>query len=147
MDGRPRLCRWRLRAHRRVVAARVRADRVARRHGRRLCRHPPACILLGSIAGVFVDRWDRTDDDRRRSPRALLLLPLLVVRSPDQLWLLYLVRAATGTVSLAFDPAESALLPKLVGEERLVSANALNALNNNLGWSVRLGGGATPPAV
>jgi MFS family permease len=91
-------------------------------------------ILLGSVAGVFVDRWDR-----RRTMiaadllRALLLLPLLAVRSPDLLWLLYLVRAATGTVGLAFDPAESALLPKLVGEERLVSANALNALNDNLG--------------
>jgi hypothetical protein len=34
---------------------------------------------------------------------------------------------------LIFDPAESALLPRLVGEERLVTANALNALNNNLG--------------
>jgi MFS family permease len=91
-------------------------------------------ILLGSVAGVFVDRWDRKRTMIAADLlRALLLLPLLAVRSPDLLWLLYLVRAATGTVSLAFDPAESALLPKLVGEERLVSANALNALNDNLG--------------
>ena len=91
-------------------------------------------ILLGSIAGVFVDRWDR-----KRTMvvadllRAALLLPLLAVGSPDLLWLLYLVRAATGVVGLIFDPAESALLPRLVGEERLVTANALNALNNNIG--------------
>ena len=91
-------------------------------------------VLLGSIAGVFVDRWDR----KRLMVaadllRAALLLPLLAVGSPDLLWLLYLVRAATGVVGLIFDPAESALLPRLVGEERLVTANALNALNNNIG--------------
>jgi Major Facilitator Superfamily len=91
-------------------------------------------VLLGSIAGVFADRWDR-----KRTMvvadllRAALLLPLLAVESPDLLWLLYLVRAATGVVGLIFDPAESALLPRLVGEERLVTANALNALNNNIG--------------
>jgi predicted MFS family arabinose efflux permease len=91
-------------------------------------------VLLGSIAGLFVDRWDR-----KRTmvvadlARAALLLPLLAVVSSELLWLLYGVRAATGIVGLFFDPAESALLPKLVGEEQLVTANALNALNDNLG--------------
>ena len=91
-------------------------------------------VLLGSIAGVFVDRWDRKRTMIAADLlRAALLLPLLVVTSADLLWLLYLVRAASGTVSLLFSPAESAYLPKLVGEERLVTANALNALNDNLG--------------
>ena len=91
-------------------------------------------VLLGSLAGVFVDRWDRKRTMVAADlARAALLLPLLAVGSADLLWLLYLVRAVTGTVGLLFEPAESALLPRLVGEERLVSANALNALNNNLG--------------
>jgi MFS family permease len=91
-------------------------------------------ILLGSLAGVFVDRWDRKRTMIAADLlRALLLLPLLVVVSAELLWLLYLVRAAVGTLGLLFDPAEAALLPRLVGEERLVTANALNALNNNLG--------------
>ncbi|MBW3633715.1 MAG: MFS transporter, partial [Chloroflexi bacterium] len=91
-------------------------------------------VLLGSIAGVFVDRWDRKQTMVAADlARAALLLPLLAVESADLLWLLYLVRAVTGTIGLLFEPAESALLPRLVGEERLVSANALNALNNNLG--------------
>jgi MFS family permease len=91
-------------------------------------------VLLGSVAGVFVDRWDRKRTMVAADLlRAALLLPLLAVGSPDQLWLLYLVRAATGIGGLIFDPAESALLPRLVGEERLVTANALNALNNNIG--------------
>ena len=91
-------------------------------------------VLLGSVAGVFVDRWDR-----KRTMvavdllRAAALLPLLLVGSPDLLWLLYLVRTVTGSLGLLFEPAEAALLPKLVGEDRLVTANALNALNNNLG--------------
>lgn len=91
-------------------------------------------ILLGSLAGVFVDRWDR-----KRAMiaadllRAALLLPLLLVVSSDLLWLLYLVRAMTGMLGLVFGPAESAMLPRLVGEDRLVTANALNSLNDNLG--------------
>jgi MFS family permease len=91
-------------------------------------------ILLSSVAGVFVDRWDR-----KRTMvvtdllRAIALLPLLAVVSADLLWLLYLVRLTTGTLVLFFNPAESALLPRLVGEEQLVTANALNTLNNNLG--------------
>lgn len=90
--------------------------------------------LLGSVAGVFVDRWDRKRTMVAADIlRAILLLPLLLVDSAALLWVLYASRAATGTVGLFFDPAENALLPRLVGEDRLVSANALNALNNNLG--------------
>ncbi len=91
-------------------------------------------VLLGSVAGVFVDRWDRKRTMVAADLlRAALVLPLLLVVSSDLLWLLYLVRAMTGTLGLFFQPAEAALLPRLVGEERLVSANALNALNDNLG--------------
>src|SRR5262245_54829092 len=69
-------------------------------------------VLLGSIAGVFVDRWDRKRTMIAADLlRAALLLPLLAVTSPDILWLLYLVRAATGTIGLFFGPAESAFLP------------------------------------
>ena len=94
-------------------------------------------VLLGSVAGVFVDRWDRKRTMVATDLlRAALLLPLLAAGSADLLWLVFLVRAALGTVRLFFDPAESALLPRLVGEERLVAANALNALNNNVGMLV-----------
>jgi MFS family permease len=91
-------------------------------------------ILLGSVAGVFVDRWDRKRTMVAADLlRAALLLPLLAVGSVDLLWLLYAVRAAVGTTGLFFNPAENALLPRLVGDEHLVAANALNSLNNNLG--------------
>lgn len=90
-------------------------------------------LLLGSVAGVFVDRWDR-----QRTMviinllRAVGLLPLLLVRSTDLLWLVYMVAFVQSVLSQFFDPAENALLPNLVGEENLLPANSLNALNNNL---------------
>lgn len=90
-------------------------------------------LLLGSVAGVFVDRWDR---QRTMVILNLLhavgLLPLLLVRSTDLLWLVYMVAFAQSVLTQFFDPAENALLPNLVGEENLFSANSLNALNNNL---------------
>jgi MFS family permease len=89
-------------------------------------------VLVGSIVGVFVDRWDRKRVMIVADlARAVVLLALLA--APDNLWLIYSVAATQGAIGLFFGPAENALLPTLVGEERLVPANALNALNNNLG--------------
>ncbi|MDQ3856772.1 MAG: MFS transporter, partial [Chloroflexota bacterium] len=90
-------------------------------------------MLFGSMAGVFVDRWDR----KRimvitNLAQALVTSLLLLVRSPEWLWVAYAVLFAQTTLSTFFEPAESALLPSLVEEEQLVPANALNALNNNI---------------
>ncbi len=94
-------------------------------------------VLFGSIAGVFVDRWDRKRTMVAADLlRALLLLPLLLAGSPDWLWLIFAVRAAMSGGNIFFTPAENALLPHLVGEKHLVAANALNALNNMLGLLV-----------
>lgn len=89
--------------------------------------------LLGSVAGVFADRWDR-----RRTMIACNLargafLPLiLLARTDGLLWLVYAVAVVEAALGAFFGPAENALLPTLVGEEKLIPANALNALNNNL---------------
>jgi MFS family permease len=97
-------------------------------------------ILLGSVAGVFVDRWDR-----KRTmviadlSRAVLLLLLLFVRSSEWIWIVYVVAFIQAIISQFFGPAENALLPQLVDKSQLVAANSLNALNNNL---ARLGGPA-----
>src|SRR5205814_5063845 len=63
---------------------------------------------------------------------ALGLLPLLLVRSAEWVWIVYLVGFVESCVDQFFNPAESAMLPQLVGEEHLTAANALNALNRNL---------------
>jgi predicted MFS family arabinose efflux permease len=90
-------------------------------------------LLVGSVAGVFVDRWDR-----RRTMvivtllQALLTPVLLLGLRDDWLGIVYLVTFVEGALLAFFTPAENALLPRLVGDERLITANALNALNDNL---------------
>lgn len=92
-------------------------------------------VLFSSLAGVFVDRWDR-----QRTMvvvdaiRAVTLLPILL--APNNLLLLYAAIGIQGTLATFFLPAEGALLPKLVGKEHLVTANALNSLNNNIGMLI-----------
>jgi predicted MFS family arabinose efflux permease len=90
-------------------------------------------LLFGTVAGVFVDRWDR----KRTMVVAnllqiLVMLPLLLVRPGESLWLVYVVAFVMASVWQFVSPAENALLPSLVGADRLMVANSLNAFNDNL---------------
>lgn len=90
-------------------------------------------LLFGSVAGVFVDRWDRQRVMVITNLLlALTLLPLALVRSADMVWVVYVVGFLQTLISLFFGPAEDAFLPLVVGEEHLLAANGLNSLNNNL---------------
>ncbi len=91
-------------------------------------------ILLGSVAGVYVDRWDR----RRLMVavnliQALIILPLLLI---DQLglWVIYAVLVAESSVSQLFQPAKVALMPSLLtgGKDELLTANALSGVGQHL---------------
>lgn len=82
-------------------------------------------MVLGSVAGVFVDRWDhRTTMVVANLLQAFGLLPLLAASS-DRVWLIYVVLFWQGCVQQFFLPAERSLIPQLVPGERLVTANAL----------------------
>jgi len=90
-------------------------------------------LLFSSVAGVFVDRWDRRRTMIVVSLLQALIIPvLLLVKSPEMVWLVYVVAFIEAALGRFFMPAENALLPNLVGEEMLVPANSLNALNDNL---------------
>ena len=90
-------------------------------------------IALGSVAGVFVDRWDRKRVMIITNVLlALCLLPLLFFHSVNLLWVVYIVAFLESLISQFFTPAESALLPRLVDEEHLASANSVSSLNGNL---------------
>jgi predicted MFS family arabinose efflux permease len=90
-------------------------------------------LFLGSVAGVFVDRWDRKQTMITTDlARALILLPLLLVHTRDLLWLVYVVAFVESTVSQFFSPAFGALIPHLVEEQQLMAANSLNALGEEL---------------
>jgi MFS family permease len=89
-------------------------------------------LLFGSIAGVFVDRWDRKKVMVVASlVQGLVILPLFLVRSAESLWIVYLVSFVQVSFAMFFGPAENALLPLLVPEDKLIQANSLNAMNNN----------------
>lgn len=95
--------------------------------------YPLSGLLIGSVAGVYVDRWDRRRTMVGVSLLQALLIPgLLLSLDDDRLWIIYVVAFVEGSLAMFFAPAENALLPRLVGEDRLVTANALNALNDNL---------------
>jgi MFS family permease len=90
-------------------------------------------ILLGSLAGVFVDRWDRRWTMIISDVGRAGLLPLLLlVRSPNELWLVYVVAFLQSVISLFFAPALSAATPALVDEQHLVAANSLHSLSESL---------------
>lgn len=91
-------------------------------------------IFLGSVAGVFVDRWDRKRVLVVVSlGQVAVLLGLLAAPDAALVPAIYLVTFAQRALALFSGPAEGALLPRLVGAEDLTAANALNALNDNLG--------------
>lgn len=90
-------------------------------------------VLLGSVAGVFVDRWNRKRTMIAADMlRAALILTLLTVHSVHWLWLVYLVAFTQAVVAQFFIPAKNAVIPLLVGERDLIPANSLNALSENL---------------
>jgi predicted MFS family arabinose efflux permease len=83
--------------------------------------------LLGPLAGVLVDRWDRRGTMIAADlGRAVALLPLLLVQRWDQVWLVYAALLAESVLAQLFDPAAQALVPGLMGRGgELASANAL----------------------
>jgi predicted MFS family arabinose efflux permease len=90
-------------------------------------------VIFGSVAGVFVDRWDRKRTMVVASlMQAAILLVLLLAQTAETVWLIYVVAFIEATLAQFFSPAENALLPSLVGEEHLLSANSLNSMNDNL---------------
>ena len=97
-------------------------------------------VLVGAVAGVFADRWDR----RRTMIVADLLLaaglmPLLLVHGAGQVWLVFMVLVWEGVVAQFFSPAEQAMLPTLVPDDALITANAAGGQVQNLS---RLAGSA-----
>lgn len=90
-------------------------------------------VVLGSVAGVFVDRWD----SRRviavvNLLLSLILVPLFMVRDASQIWLVIVVVAASSCLTPFSVAAQMTLLPSLVAPDELVTANAANAQVQNI---------------
>jgi MFS family permease len=83
-------------------------------------------LLLGMLAGVYVDRWDRRKVMVASDiVRGVLVLGFIFVGSADRLWLLYLIAFLQAAVGTFFNPAKGAIIPRIVGRERLLAANSV----------------------
>jgi MFS family permease len=81
-------------------------------------------VVFGAIAGVFVDRFDRRWIlVGTNVARAALFAGLAFV--PDNLVVIYLVTAIVATLTTFFAPAEAAMIPLVVKNEQLMTANGL----------------------
>ena len=81
-------------------------------------------LIVGLIAGVFVDRWDR----RKVMIASNLLQAVIVATIPFLLGiditLLFVAILANAGVKMFFDPAYEALIPEIASDEELTAANA-----------------------
>lgn len=89
-------------------------------------------IVIGPVAGVYVDRWDR----RRimlwgNVAQALAASCLLLIGDSRGVWVAMAVLLVQASLYAMYSPAENALLPTLVEDAHLTTANALNSLNDN----------------
>lgn len=90
-------------------------------------------LVLGSLAGVFVDRWDR-----RHAMIAVNLLhvvalvPLLAVHDRRSIWIVYVVVLAQSCLQQFFVPAEQSLIPALTEPRYLLTANALSSQTRDI---------------
>jgi len=96
--------------------------------------------IVGPIAGVVVDRVDR----RRLMIvtdllRGVLILLLLLIHRPDQVWIAYVVMAFIVGAQAFFEPARTATIPNITSPEELLPANALSSAT----WSAMLALGAS----
>jgi MFS family permease len=90
-------------------------------------------LLLGSVAGVLVDRWDpRRTLVAMNLAQAALLLPLLAVHSRDRLWVVIAVAVVQSCCARLALPATFALLPAVVPAGDLGRANSLLGASDNV---------------
>ena len=88
------------------------------------------CFTLGNLfsplGGVLADRFPRRPllIGANLLSAAVVLL-ILLVHGRDLMWLIYLVMFAYGVIGSATGPAETALLPQIVGADLLAEANGL----------------------
>ncbi len=98
-----------------------------------------APFLVTPLAGVLADRFSRkmllvvTD-----ALRAVIVLGFLLVRRPEDVWILYTVTALQLGLSGIYFPARNAILPDIVQPREMGAANALSSAT----WSIMLAVGA-----
>ena len=87
-------------------------------------------LIIGPVAGVYVDRWSRkwvmiASDISRGF--LVILIPFTTA-----LWQIYLIMFLVSSVSRFFFPAHSSTIPNIVSKEQLLKANSLSQMTYNI---------------
>jgi predicted MFS family arabinose efflux permease len=89
-------------------------------------------VGLGPFGGSLADRWNlRATLVATNALQAVALLPLLAVNG-SRLWPAFVVTALQSLIQQVNDPASFALVPQLVTDQQLVSANAALSAGGSL---------------
>ncbi len=98
-----------------------------------------APFLVSPFAGVVADRYNRkTIVIATDILRGFVVLGLVLVREPQQVWLIYVLTTIQSASQGFFFPAWNSILPDITQPEELGVANALSSAT----WSVMLAFGA-----
>ena len=96
-------------------------------------------VIVGPASGVLADRFSRRSIMIISDvARAVVVLGFLLVRSRDQLWLVYALTVMQLLCSTFFEPARTAAIPSIVAPRDLINANAISSAT----WSAMLTLGA-----
>ncbi len=96
-------------------------------------------VLVGPIAGVLVDRYERWKlMTIVATAQAISLTPLLAVDSVDELWIVYAVVVAESVLGTIIEPARNAAATVLVPGQDRMAMNGLLGLTSSM---ARLVGG------
>jgi predicted MFS family arabinose efflux permease len=88
--------------------------------------------LFGALGGSLVDKWNlRRCLIATNLAQAAMLLPLLAVR-PDRVWPAYVAVVAQALLTQVNNPANVAVIPRLVRRDQLTAANAALAASTSL---------------
>lgn len=81
-------------------------------------------IFVGILAGVLVDRWSKKQVLFMSNVlRGLLVLPLIFLQ--ENLFAIYAITFGVSLITQFFIPAETPIIPVLVGKKLLLAANAI----------------------
>jgi MFS family permease len=98
----------------------------------------PQCFVA-PMAGVVNDRARRKHVMIAADlSRMVIVSGMLLVRSPGTVWLVYPLLFLETTMAAFFEPARNAVIPNIVGEQRILIANTLSSIT----WSFNLAAGA-----
>lgn len=105
-------------------------------------------VLFGSLAGVFVDRWNKkwlmiASNFLRGA--FVLALPLALMLNDLKAWWIYGLTFLISTVTQFFAPAEIAMIPIIVEKRNLLAANSL--FTTTMLGSVVIGMGVAEPIL